>query len=265
MKDLKMKLLTFVSALFFFCQCAEAKQSQPKQQSGAIYGGINSNYTYGNNHVTTFAKKGYQNLAGTYYLQGTGTDRIAHSGFCFGSFMGYAHQINKILLMIDVSYDSNKLKERTTIKPISAYDSTDPMDLRDVNIVDPRVDHDYVALNRNNTWAGSLRLGYAMEPSIVVFIKGSLLRSSFSIEYGSAGVFKNTQKKLMGFEPGVGVDVNLPKGVFMRAEYGYQLFKKFASENILPVKHEPDEKVICSLSPRYHVIRLGLGYKFKTF
>jgi opacity protein-like surface antigen len=264
-----MKILTLVSALFFFCQYAEAKdnqakQSQPKQQSGAIYGGINSNYTYGNNHVTTFAKKGFQNPAATYtyYLQGTGTDRLAHSGFGFGSFIGWVHQINKILVMMDISYDSNRLKERTTIKPISAFDPEGPYD---VNIVDPRVDHDYVALNRNNTWAGSLRLGYAMEPSFVVFIKGSLLRSSFSIEYGSIGVFKNTQKKLMGFEPGVGVDVNLPKGVFMRAEYGYQLFKKFASENILPVKHEPDEKVICSLSPRYHVIRLGLGYKFKTF
>ena len=164
--------------------------------------------------------------------------------------------------MWDASYDSNRLEQRAGNKPVSVYS---PELSGDINILDPRLDHDYVKFKRGNTWAGTFRLGYLMEPSIAIFIKGSLLYSTFYLEQGSVGLSKNSSKKIMGFEPGVGVDINLQKGLFIRGEYGYQMFKKFTSSNLISVKQYPDEAIICSVSPRYHVVRLGLGYKLNIF
>lgn len=272
MKDLKMKLLTFVSALFLFCQYAEAKdnqakQSQPKQQSGAIYGGINSNYTYGNNNVATFLQKEEYEVdpialiptTSLVRYQKTPTERMSQSGVGFGGFVGYEHTFDTIRAMVDVSYDGTKLKQKIVNEPITTSDKQGffPVHMTPV---------DYgVLFTRGNTWSGTLRLGYSFTPSVVFFAKSSLLFSAYYLECTVGSLSKGTKKNLMGIEPGVGVDINLKNGIFFRGEYGYQMFKKFTTPNINPQPTQHDDQIIYSISPRYHTIRMGLGYKFKTF
>lgn len=254
--------MKFLTLLVVVCSClhySEAKDNQPKQQSGAIYGGINSNYTYGNNHVTTFMKLELENLAGnpTFY-QKSEKRSISHSAFGFGSFIGYMHHFNKIVCMGDVAFDSTKFKQRLDHQQMSAIDQ------EDYSAVALNTDFS-VLFKRSDVCSGTLRLGYLITPSITLFAKTSLLSSTFYLEYSSENLAKGCKKKLRGIEPGLGFDFNFSNNTFFRGEYGIQIFKKFTTTNIDSHLLGPDDQVIYSVSPRYHVARIGFGYKFKTF
>ncbi len=261
-----MKALASLIILCAFYTISDATNNETKanaqnaaQQSGVLYGGINSNYTYGNNHVTTFIKAGGPNAAGDLvYVQESEIKRLAHSSFGFGCFAGYMYNFTKIVLMSDISYDSNKLNQSLKHQHMSAYEPGNPLP-------EP-LNTDYsILFKRGNTWSGNVRLGYVIAPSMTIYAKAGLVFSTFHLEYSSEELAKSDKKNLMGIEPGVGVDINMPHGVFFRGEYGFQMFRKFTTTNIDAHLLEPDSKVIYSVSPRYHVIRIGLGYKFSTF
>ena len=267
-----MKKIILLTLLCSFYANANDNQSKPSEvgspsvgstnpaSSGAIYGGVNSNYTYGNNYVTTFIRTGVEDKIDPsimHYYQGSEIKRLSHSNFGFGGFIGYAHRLNKTILMSGISYDANKLKEHLNKQEMLADNNGEVIDINE----------NYgIGFTRGATWSGNIRLGYLVEPPIAVFIKAGLLFSSFSLNFNTKGLAKGNNKKLMGFEPGAGIDIKILNNIFFRGEYGYQMFKKFTTTNINSHPNaEPDSKAICSVSPRYHVIRLGFGYKFSTF
>jgi opacity protein-like surface antigen len=273
-----MKKIILLTLLCSFCEYLNANDNQSKSSeatpssgvplsatsSGAIYGGVNSNYTYGNNYVPISVKGGLPDNNQTIYGQRTETKHMSQSTFGWGGFIGYAYSLNKIIFMTDISYDYNKMKQRITGEEVYTY-------FPSADIYAPLLEHDIngtynLVFKRDSTWSFSSRLGYALSPRVILFAKAALLSSKFHLEFETkTKPLKSNKKNLIGIEPGAGFDINFSDDIFFRAEYGYQIFKKFTTSNLNSAPEAPEDAVICNVSPRYHVMRFGLEYKFKTF
>jgi opacity protein-like surface antigen len=132
------------------------------------------------------------------------------------------------------------------------------------------VNSDYgIFFKRQNTWGFNLRLGHHLTHHVSVFAKLGVLSTKFNLQYQdytTAGApSKNQNKTLLGLEPGVGIEAHLHKNLFLRLEYGYQIYKTFKTNNLQPALHSQTDYTKLKVTPRYHVGRVGVAYRFNFY
>ncbi len=132
-------------------------------------------------------------------------------------------------------------------------------------------------LERKYFYGLAARLGYMITPSTLAYIRLAAESGKWKATLtpganGAAGFSTSNSAKVINknktgiqFAPGLGLEVNLNKNLFVRAEYSY-LFGPKISFNQDVSGYAPGvvngTNNVHSLKTSQHAVKLGLGYKF---
>jgi len=176
-----------------------------------------------------------------YNWQGLGT--ASGSGAGFGAFAGYNSQWDDVVIGIEANYMHTGLSAVTTG---TGY-TVNP------NLTIASTTHSTAAIQPTDFGTARLRAGYVIDSYLPYLFAGVGVGSQTvernasatpSPQYSPFFMDSNTKTKLVyGYSAGLGVDVMLVKGLFVRAEYEFQRISSIIGTNI-------------------NSARIGVGYKF---
>lgn len=186
-----------------------------------------------------------------------GLGKVSQQAPGYGAFAGYNSQWDDVVIGIEASYlhgsfggSSSAFKQLVSGSPLSdgfyhnvAVTSSDSIEITDMATLRARAGY---AIGRFLPYMfGGLALGNA-DITRAVTVQDAVATSALG-PYTSLATLYGTEAQhnhlIYGYTGGVGVDVNLMDGLFMRAEWEYVRFT-------------------ASVDTSINTVRLGLGYKF---
>lgn len=111
----------------------------------------------------------------------------------------------------------------------------------------------------------SCMIGKDLTTSLDVFFKVDLFWSKFTIKYVNSGdptKYGQGSKWLLGYAPGVGMQLNITKHISTRFDYSYRIYNQFRTKNISQETFPSAAVITGQISPRIHQFTLSLIYKF---
>jgi outer membrane immunogenic protein len=175
----------------------------------------------------------------TYNWRGLGI--ASDQNYGYGAFAGYNSQWDDVVIGIEANYIHSGLRALTS----STGYNLDP--------TFPSVTHSSASIQPTDFGSVRLRGGYVID-SFMPYAFAGLGVGSTTIDRSASAtpaplvtpflVENNTKTRLVfGYSAGVGVDVMLTRGLFLRAEYEYQ-------------------RITSNIESNINSARVGLGYKF---
>jgi opacity protein-like surface antigen len=204
------------------------------------WGGSNMNFAGANNGLAT-GLSAYSPLNPITDMPGLG--KSSSTGTGFGAFAGYNGQWEDVVIGIEGSYLHQEIAGSSTPRAFRYVDGNGVLQTQSSSTA---------AITMKDFGSLRLRGGYATG-SFLPYIFGGIAGGRADI-YRSVSMIGNFDPLLTvtsdqkdhfvyGWSAGLGVDVMLAAGVFMRLEYEYHRFATAADVNI-------------------NTVHLGLGYKF---
>jgi opacity protein-like surface antigen len=168
-------------------------------------------------------------------------------GGVFGAFVGYNHAFNnKFVLGANFEFNANT-------GSTSFYD-TDYMDKEEKKDAEKKK---IISFKRQFSFIPSVRFGYAVSNSLLIYLKAGLDVSRFKGTVYLGTKKASASKTKLAPQIGLGADYLFSKNVFARIEYTYSFPAKY-KRNVEFFGINGFGKVSMS----QHAIKLGFGYKF---
>lgn len=98
-----------------------------------------------------------------------------------------------------------------------------------------------------------------------VFVKFDLFLSKFVIKYANSETPSNQSqhnKWLLGYAPGVGIQIKLTENISTRFDYSYRIYNEFRSKNLSRETDVANTNITGKILPRIHQFALSVIYKF---
>lgn len=163
-------------------------------------------------------------------------------GFFGGLYVGYNHQLqNNIVLGIDADLNFSGIDGKASMTWFG----------------DPEPDEDHVGYSKVKTTASIRgRLGYAMD-RFMPYVAGGVSSAKYQFDLdhdGTGNMDFEEERRLTGWNVGVGAEYAVTNNILVRAEYRYT---DFGSEDF-----DQDWGGDSTIELKTHDVRLGVAYKF---
>jgi outer membrane immunogenic protein len=163
-------------------------------------------------------------------------------GFFGGLYVGYNHQLhNNIVLGIDADLNFSGIDGKARMTWFG----------------DPEPDEEHVGYSKVKTTAAIRgRLGYAMD-RFMPYVAGGVSSAKYQFDLdhdGTGNMDFEEERRLTGWNVGVGAEYAVTNNILVRAEYRYT---DFGSENF-----DQDWGGDSTIDLKTHDVRLGVAYKF---
>ena len=251
MKLSHLTCLLSLTCLLIFSQSVPAAESAPSFNWTGPYAGVHLGYGWGN--ADTYVNP--LPLPRVPFDQAPSTLSPGPGGVVGGVQLGYNYQINCFVAGIETDFSGSGMSGSQSVSPILLNSGGTFQGV--------------VSAHENTNWYGTLRprLGYAVQPRLLVYATGGLAygdvsysaNTNFGQGYNSYPASLSTTK--VGWAVGGGVEYAVSKHCTVRLEY---LHMDLGSESVTagPVSPNPPYTEGYTWNTTANIFNVGVNYKF---